>query len=208
MIHAVVCTDIEKWFGAGDTRIQVLRGLSLEIPLGEMAMIEGPSGCGKTTLISIMAGLLDASGGGLEVLDDRVRLRLANEPREPLCIHVVVRETEEEAWTAAGALIANIPENFQDMMDKITSKTDSEGEKRQPRAEGKRGTETIRELAGEDDPHEIREEERAEHPAVERYSTEILRDERHDRRDRKRFKRDERHVENEAHREPAPSLMQ
>ena len=60
MIHAVVCTDIEKWFGAGDTRIQVLRGLSLEIPLGEMAMIEGPSGCGKTTLISIMAGLLDA----------------------------------------------------------------------------------------------------------------------------------------------------
>src|SRR2546422_6966406 len=68
MIHAVVCTDIEKWFGAGDTRIQVLRGLSLEIPLGEMAMIEGPSGCGKTTLISIMAGLLDASGGGLEVL--------------------------------------------------------------------------------------------------------------------------------------------
>src|SRR5260370_13942427 len=33
-----------------------------------MAMIEGPSGCGKTALISIMAGLLDASGGGLEVL--------------------------------------------------------------------------------------------------------------------------------------------
>ncbi len=68
MIHAVVCTDIEKWFGAGDTRIQVLRGLSLEIPLGDMTMLVGPSGCGKTTLISIMAGLLDASGGGLEVL--------------------------------------------------------------------------------------------------------------------------------------------
>jgi alkanesulfonate monooxygenase len=46
-------------------------------------------------------------------------------------IHVLVRETEEEAWAAADALIANIPENFQDMMDKITSKTDSEGEKRQ-----------------------------------------------------------------------------
>jgi ABC-type lipoprotein export system ATPase subunit len=47
MIHAVVCTDIEKWFGAGDTRIQVLRGLSLEIPLGEMAMIEGPLGVAR-----------------------------------------------------------------------------------------------------------------------------------------------------------------
>src|SRR5437867_737114 len=46
-------------------------------------------------------------------------------------IHVVVRETEVAAWAAAEALIANIPENFQEMMDKITSRTDSEGEKRQ-----------------------------------------------------------------------------
>jgi putative ABC transport system ATP-binding protein len=68
MTHAVVCTQIEKWFGAGDTRIHVLRGLSLEVPLGEMTMLVGPSGCGKTTLISVMAGLLDASGGRLEVL--------------------------------------------------------------------------------------------------------------------------------------------
>jgi putative ABC transport system ATP-binding protein len=30
-----------------------------------MTMLVGPSGCGKTTLISIMAGLLDASGGRL-----------------------------------------------------------------------------------------------------------------------------------------------
>src|SRR5258708_20311598 len=33
-----------------------------------MAMMAGASGCGKTTLISIMAGLLEAGGGGLEVL--------------------------------------------------------------------------------------------------------------------------------------------
>ena len=68
---AVVCTGIEKWFDAGDTRVQVLRGLDLEIPMGEMSMLVGPSGCGKTTLISIMAGLLDASRGALEVLGDR-----------------------------------------------------------------------------------------------------------------------------------------
>ncbi len=48
-----------------------------------------------------------------------------------LRIHVVVRETEEEAWRAADELIAQIPEGFQQMMDKHKSKVDSEGEKRQ-----------------------------------------------------------------------------
>jgi alkanesulfonate monooxygenase len=46
-------------------------------------------------------------------------------------IHVIVRETDDEAWAAADALIANIPEGFQTAMDKILSRTDSEGEKRQ-----------------------------------------------------------------------------
>jgi alkanesulfonate monooxygenase len=46
-------------------------------------------------------------------------------------IHVVVRESEDDAWAAADALIANIPENFQNMMSRILSKADSEGEKRQ-----------------------------------------------------------------------------
>jgi putative ABC transport system ATP-binding protein len=39
--------------------------------MGELAMLVGPSGCGKTTLISIIAGLLDANEGGLEVLGTR-----------------------------------------------------------------------------------------------------------------------------------------
>ncbi|TMB69907.1 MAG: LLM class flavin-dependent oxidoreductase [Chloroflexi bacterium] len=46
-------------------------------------------------------------------------------------IHVVVRETEAEAWAAADELIAHIPEGFQAAMDKVLSRTDSEGEKRQ-----------------------------------------------------------------------------
>jgi len=46
-------------------------------------------------------------------------------------IHVLARETEEEAWAAADAIIANIPEGFQTALDKIQSRTDSEGERRQ-----------------------------------------------------------------------------
>ncbi|HZR26758.1 MAG TPA: ABC transporter ATP-binding protein [Vicinamibacterales bacterium] len=71
MTAAAVCAGIDKWFDAGDNRIHVLRGLDLEIPMGSMAMLVGPSGCGKTTLISIVAGLLDATGGELTVLGQR-----------------------------------------------------------------------------------------------------------------------------------------
>jgi putative ABC transport system ATP-binding protein len=71
MQSAVSCSGITKWFGEGDARVQALRGLDLEIRMGELAMLVGPSGCGKTTLISIIAGLLDATEGELEVLGAR-----------------------------------------------------------------------------------------------------------------------------------------
>ena len=71
MEHAVRATGISKWFGADNTRIQALRRLDLDIAMGELSMLVGPSGCGKTTLISIVAGLLDASEGDLEVLGER-----------------------------------------------------------------------------------------------------------------------------------------
>jgi alkanesulfonate monooxygenase len=48
-----------------------------------------------------------------------------------LRIHVLVRETEEEAWADADDLIAHIPEGFQQMMERHKTRVDSEGEKRQ-----------------------------------------------------------------------------
>ena len=68
--YAVVCRRIEKWFGAGEARVHALRGVDLEIRMGELAMLVGPSGCGKTTLLSVIAGLLDSNGGDLEVLGE------------------------------------------------------------------------------------------------------------------------------------------
>jgi putative ABC transport system ATP-binding protein len=71
MEPAVVCDGITKWFGKGDAGVQALRGLDLEIGMGQLAMLVGPSGCGKTTLISIIAGLLAPTEGDLEVLGIR-----------------------------------------------------------------------------------------------------------------------------------------
>jgi alkanesulfonate monooxygenase len=48
-----------------------------------------------------------------------------------LRIHVLVRETEGQAWADAEELIADIPEGFQQMMERHKSRVDSEGEKRQ-----------------------------------------------------------------------------
>lgn len=69
---AVVCKSVRKEFGDGQARVQVLRGIDLEIPLGKTTFLVGPSGCGKTTLISIIAGLLTTSGGTIDVLGREV----------------------------------------------------------------------------------------------------------------------------------------
>jgi putative ABC transport system ATP-binding protein len=66
--HAVVCNQIVKSFGSGEDAVQVLRGIDLEVPAGEMTFLVGPSGCGKTTLLSVIAGLLNPSQGDLHVL--------------------------------------------------------------------------------------------------------------------------------------------
>jgi putative ABC transport system ATP-binding protein len=68
MKQAVVCKGVRKSFGKGENQVEVLRGVDLEVPFGEMSLLVGPSGCGKTTLLSVIAGLLDTSSGSLEVL--------------------------------------------------------------------------------------------------------------------------------------------
>src|SRR5262252_4402712 len=73
MQNAVNARSVSKWFGDGETRVHALRALDLDIRMGELTVLMGPSGCGKTTLVSVIAGLLDASEGDLEVLGEQPR---------------------------------------------------------------------------------------------------------------------------------------
>src|SRR6195256_1073903 len=66
--RAVRCRGLTKTYGAGDTRVMALRGVDLDVRLGELLMLVGPSGCGKTTLISVIAAILDQDSGSCEVL--------------------------------------------------------------------------------------------------------------------------------------------
>ena len=65
---AVICRALTKDFGTGDSRVSVLRGVDFEAHYGEITLLVGPSGCGKTTLLSVVAGLLNKSGGEIDVL--------------------------------------------------------------------------------------------------------------------------------------------
>ena len=67
LANAVRCRDVQKHFGEGDARIHALRGVNFEARQGQLTFLVGPSGCGKTTLISVIAGLLDSTGGDVEL---------------------------------------------------------------------------------------------------------------------------------------------
>jgi putative ABC transport system ATP-binding protein len=64
---AVRIRGLSKHFGAGDRRVQALSGVELDLLAGQMSLIVGPSGCGKTTLLSVVAGILDADQGEVSI---------------------------------------------------------------------------------------------------------------------------------------------
>lgn len=66
-----------KKFGA----VRAVDGVSLEIPDGELMVLVGPSGCGKSTLLRLVAGLEEATSGGI-FLDDREVSRVKPQDRD------------------------------------------------------------------------------------------------------------------------------
>jgi putative ABC transport system ATP-binding protein len=69
---AVSCHGVQKHYGEGQTRVDALRGVDFEARFGELSFLVGPSGCGKTTLLCVITGLLDRTGGDLAVLGQKV----------------------------------------------------------------------------------------------------------------------------------------
>ena len=70
---AVFCRGVTKSYITGPTRVMALRGVNLEVRMGELLLLVGPSGCGKTTLISVVAGILDHDDGDCLVFRQDLR---------------------------------------------------------------------------------------------------------------------------------------
>jgi putative ABC transport system ATP-binding protein len=67
MSALVRVNGVHKYFTRGSERIDVLKGVHLEIPPGEFLALMGPSGSGKTTLLNLLGGLDSPSSGAVEV---------------------------------------------------------------------------------------------------------------------------------------------
>ena len=64
--------DVHKHFTRGGERIEVLNGVTLDIPQGDFLGLMGPSGSGKTTLLNLMGGLDEPTSGSLTIAGERV----------------------------------------------------------------------------------------------------------------------------------------
>ena len=64
LIHA---RGVAKSYRTGDGDVESLRPLEFEVSEGEFVSVVGPSGCGKSTLHKLIAGLLPASRGSIEI---------------------------------------------------------------------------------------------------------------------------------------------
>ena len=64
--------QIKKSFGTGDSRVEVLKGIDLEIERGEFCVLLGPSGSGKSTLLNIIGGIDGADSGSITIDGERI----------------------------------------------------------------------------------------------------------------------------------------
>ncbi|MXY23364.1 MAG: ABC transporter ATP-binding protein [Acidobacteria bacterium] len=64
--------NLHKEFRRGSERIDVLKGLTLDMPQGDYLALMGPSGSGKTTLLNLLGGLDRPTDGSITVGGDRI----------------------------------------------------------------------------------------------------------------------------------------
>src|SRR4051794_3271475 len=67
---ALVARRVDRSFGRGESRVEVLRDVSLELREGEMLLLMGPSGSGKSTLLAVLSGILRPDRGEVRVLGE------------------------------------------------------------------------------------------------------------------------------------------
>jgi putative ABC transport system ATP-binding protein len=68
----VTARDVVRRYGTGDTAVDALRGVSVDIAQGRLTAVMGPSGSGKSTLMHILAGLDQPTAGQVMVAGEEI----------------------------------------------------------------------------------------------------------------------------------------
>ena len=98
--------DLKKSYGTGDSKVQVLRGVTTEVEQGKMCVIQGTSGSGKSTLLNCIGGLDTIDSGsvvvnGTEEMAKRYLLPIEMAKRRLLDVEVQTCQRQPEiAWEA------------------------------------------------------------------------------------------------------------
>jgi putative ABC transport system ATP-binding protein len=69
---AVAAHNLTRRYGDGDSAVEAVRGVSLEVPAGQFTAIMGPSGSGKSTLMHLLAGLDRPTEGTVEIAGEDI----------------------------------------------------------------------------------------------------------------------------------------
>jgi putative ABC transport system ATP-binding protein len=76
---ALLVRGVRKTFEADNAPVRALRGIDLDVGVGEFVALMGPSGCGKSTLLNLVAGLDVADEGQIEIAGEAVTGRTEDE---------------------------------------------------------------------------------------------------------------------------------
>ncbi len=119
--------NIRKSFGQGDSHVEVLKGIDLEVEQGEFCVLLGPSGSGKSTLLNIIGGIDGADSGEILIRGEQIgsmnEKKLTDYRRKHLGYifqmynlipNLTVRENIE-----VGAYLADRPLDVEELLDTL-----------------------------------------------------------------------------------------
>ena len=75
--------DLWKLYASGDSTIEAVKGVNVQVNQGEMIAIMGPSGCGKTTLLNILSGI-DEPTSGQVMVDEKSLFSVSDNERSKI----------------------------------------------------------------------------------------------------------------------------